>query len=208
MTDLSKPKWELYDIDGNFEADYFESQVVEYCDIAGTKIDYYIRNTNEEEDFDTLYGETTDFEYLGPYSTKAVYQPTEEPTIISTFGLTSDEVISYMYIPKLTFTRDVSAGYEPKPGDAIKVSWNDRNYEVVDVGEEENIFQLHKKVWEFILRPYRFSEQSDSAKDILEEPWNTETAPITAMGDNEWLEDESDNIEDYSDESTEKFFGY
>lgn len=54
----------------------------------------------------------------------------------------------------------------PMPGDVIKTLWNNRNYEIVDVGAEQNIFMAKKLVWEFILRPYRFSEQSLKAEEI------------------------------------------
>lgn len=67
-----------------------------------------------------------------------------------------------------TFTV-VSVGEEdpiPMPGDVIKTLWNNRNYEIVDIGAESNIFSAKKLIWEFILRPYRFSEQSLKAEEI------------------------------------------
>ena len=98
----------------------------------------------------------------------------------------------------------------PKPGDVIQTIWNDRSYEIADVHEEENIFQLKKLVWNFVLRPYRFSEQSTDANQILDftnisgeekhvtrpptdpaiETYHdgasryTESTPVTAFGDN------------------------
>lgn len=61
-----------------------------------------------------------------------------------------------------TGTEDIG----PMPGDVIKTLWNDRNYELVDIGAEQSIFMGKKLVWEFILRPYRFSEQSLAAESI------------------------------------------
>lgn len=54
----------------------------------------------------------------------------------------------------------------PMPGDVIKTLWNNRNYEIVDTGAESNIFSAKKLIWEFILRPFRFSEQSLKAEQI------------------------------------------
>lgn len=54
----------------------------------------------------------------------------------------------------------------PMAGDVIKTLWNNRNYEVVDIGAEESVFQGRKLVWEFILRPFRFSEQSLKSEEI------------------------------------------
>ena len=59
-----------------------------------------------------------------------------------------------------------TADISPMAGDVIKTLWNNRNYEVVDIGAEQAIFQGKKLVWEFILRPYRFSEQSLMAEEI------------------------------------------
>lgn len=55
---------------------------------------------------------------------------------------------------------------QPMPGDVIKTLWNNRNYEIVDIGAEESIFQARKLIWEFILRPFRFSEQSLMSESI------------------------------------------
>lgn len=54
----------------------------------------------------------------------------------------------------------------PMAGDVIKTLWNNRNYEIVDTGAESNTFGAKKLIWEFILRPYRFSEQSLKAEEI------------------------------------------
>jgi hypothetical protein len=62
----------------------------------------------------------------------------------------------------------------PMPGDVIKTLWNNRNYEVVDIGAEQSIFMGRKLIWEFILRPFRFSEQSLKAEEIYRSKvtWN------------------------------------
>jgi hypothetical protein len=144
-----------------------------------------------------------------------MYEPTEEPTLTGMFGIASEDIVQYAQCPKFTFSRDVSAGYHPKPGDVLTTIWNDRNYEVVDAHEEEQIFQLNKPIWAFILRAYRFSEQSDSAKDILnasrqpttEIDPDTMTTPLTAYGDNEFIESESNDIDRYNDVDT-SIYGY
>lgn len=197
MTDKAKPKWELYDIHGNPEHELFNSTVVEFTDIAGIVIEYYIRDQSIE--MDRLYGETTETAYLSPKTTKLIYELTEEVSMTNTFGIVSEEMIQYGFIPKTTFSRDVSASYDPKPGDVVKILWNNRAYEIVDVGEEAHIFQLKKMIWELVLRPYRVSSTSDSANVISSDLDSTLTQPLTAYGDNEWIEEESDKIDEYSD---------
>ena len=211
MGRIGSNEWELYDVASNTEQDLFKQYIVEFNDIAGIKIYYYIRDETIARD--TLYGESTNTSYLNPYETKMVYDPTEEPTMTTGFGIHSEEQIQYALMPKFTFTRDVSAGYHPKPGDVIKTIWNDRAYEIADVNEEEHIFNLKKHIWAFILKPFRFSDQSQSdavagttgPDDIT--PFNrdpspeldpdTTSQPLTAYGDNEYIEDESDEILDY-----------
>ena len=197
----------MYDIVGNIEHDLFDSVIVEYNDIAGIEIEFYILDPSIN--FDTLYGESTEHSYLGPYTTKVVYEPTEEASIANTFGIVSEEMIQYAEMPKTTFTRDVTASPNPKPGDVIKTLWNSRAYEIVDVGEEGKIFQLKKLVWEFILKPFRFSATDETghtdgaiSPDIDPSTW---TDPLTAYGDNEWIEEQSDSIETVSDSAV---YGY
>ena len=202
---LIKPKWNLHHLQDNVEHDLFESVIVEYTDISGIECLYYIRDEALQKDY--LYGESDRTRYLTPpMKTRLIYEPTEEPTLTTGYGIYSEEVISFASIPKLTLTRDVSAGYHPKPGDAIITIWNNRAYEVADVTEEEKIFQLKKMIWGLVLRPYRFSEESESAEEISrfnrdpspELDTDTLTTPLTAYGDNEELEEESDEIFDYS----------
>jgi hypothetical protein len=205
---LTKPKWELYGTENNPEYDYFQETITEFTDISGIKIKYWIRSTTTDED--TLYGEpSNEVEYLGPYETKILYDVTEEVTNTNTFGILSEDIVQYAFMPKYTFTRDVSASYNPRPGDVIQTLWNERSYEIVDVGEEEKIFQLKKTVWEFILKSFRFTEQSDTAKTLLKSPDSTMTTPVSAYGDNEWLEEQSDDVYEYDENSVDtSIYGY
>lgn len=215
-----RPNWSLYDIRNNVEHDLFEGYITEFTDISGIECDYYIRDRSIE--LDTLYGESTNTQYLAPRRTKLIYEPTDEPTLTRGFGIHSEEIIQFASIPKFTFTRDVSAGHHPVPGDVLVTLWNNRAYEIADVAEEERIFQLKKFIWDFVLRAFRFSDQSDSrpgsvgSRDVFRnfrDPTppieTTNTQPLTANGDNNWLEDRSEEIFDYEDEGVDtKIYGY
>jgi len=65
-----------------------------------------------------------------------------------------------------TIATTTQSDIQPMAGDVIKTLWNNRNYEIVDIGAEQSIFMGRKLIWEFILRPYRFSEQSLVAEEI------------------------------------------
>lgn len=200
---------------------FFQSAVEEFTDIAGFPIEFYISVAN----MDRLYGEDPNMDFIGPVTTKFVYEPSEETKIIEAFGLSSDETLQYAMIPRITFTRDVSGAFVengldiekvwPKTGDVVKTLWNNRNYEIVEVGAEQRIFQGQKHVWEMILRPYRFSDESVMAQKIHMGTAETSagTPPPTAtylydeFGDNEYIEEESDKIDDYGD-LDRTLFGY
>jgi len=218
--DTTKPLWDLHQIEGNVEHDLFNSLIVEFTDISGIKVNYYIRDESRTKDY--FYGENPATRYFGPYESRLIYEPTEESTLTTGFGINSEEAISWASTPKWTFTRDISAGYHPKPGDAVVTIWNNRAYEIADVHEEEKIFQLKKMVWGFILRPYRFSDESDSAREIFRgvrlptvstnvnkrTNLDTTTEPLSAFGDNEPIDEESDDIFDYGADYDTTVYGY
>lgn len=233
-----RPQWELEDLENNPEHQLFNSMICEFTDISGFSVIYYVSKANMDE----LWGEDPNNDYEEGSITKLIYEPTEETTILNAFGITSDETLQFAMIPRDTFTRDVSGAFlsaapsgtdvatvnvEPMAGDVIKTVWNDRKYEVVDVGKEAKIFQAKKMVWELILRPYRFSEQSEQAEEIYlgintEDDYNhdqtswteapsADTKPPTkpyaegTYGDNTWAEETSDSVDNYKDVDTGVF---
>jgi hypothetical protein len=117
-----------------------------------------------------------------------------------------------MQMSKSIFSRDVSNNFIPKIGDVIKTLWNNKSYEIADVGSESKIFQGKKMIWEFICRPYRYSSQSESADDILfdtpseidfpEINETTTSKPISSYGENDYIEEESEKIESYDNLDT------
>lgn len=226
QSSLEKPKLNIHQLGGNPEHDLFESLIVEYNDVAGFEIWYYVRD-EDASDLDDLYGESAyqNTAYKTKQKTKVLYEITEEPTVTNSFGIVSEETIQYAFMPKHTYNRDVAVpnnmddpngDHQPRPGDVITTIWNNRAYEVVDVAEESNVFQANKAIWEFILKPYRFSEESQSASAIspFDRPPTENrdqielmTTPLSAYGDNEYIEDESDTIFNYPDTDT-SVYGY
>jgi hypothetical protein len=192
-----RPKWNLHNINDNIEWDLFEDYIVEYNDISGIEVDYYIRDESVSQD--RLYGEATNIRYLTAKRTKVFNETWEELQVTTGWGQYSEDLIQYASMPKFTFSRDVSGSYTPKIGDVIKFVWNSRSFEVVMIHEEEKLFQLGKLVYSFMLKPYRYSEQGDSAKAISNDMDQTLTSPITAYGDNDYIEEQSDEIYDYTD---------
>jgi hypothetical protein len=221
INSLIKPTWQLHDLNNNPEHELMRDYIVEFTDIAGIEIWYYVRDESRVE-VDDIYGEPkyVNTHYRAPVLTKLLYEVTEEPHLTTGFGINSEDMVQYASMPKFTWSRDVSAVGVPKPGDVIQTVWNTRSYEIADVHEEERIFQLTKLVWDFILRPYRFSEQSDSAAAITVNlsdddvmtidpttPSILVSAGVPAFGDNPVIETESDEIYNYGDVD-ESIYGY
>jgi hypothetical protein len=210
----AKPQWELYNVRDNPEWQLAEGYAEEYTDITGIKITYYQRNNEIQPD--VLYGETQDIEFLEGKETKILYEVGEIPTLYSMFGMmATDQIIAH--IPQCIYSRDVSKTELPKPGDLIKVEWyrgdfiddNDpdqRTFEISHVAQDQSIFQLRSLVYVMYLIPYRYSEESQSAKDASSD-LDTTYVGISAYGDNNWIDTQSDILSAYTSVDT-KLYGY
>lgn len=200
-----KPQWELLDFESSVdETLLFDSVISEATDIMGFPIEYRTLLVNRE-DVDDLYGEDPNIGWSEPYRTKLIYEPSNEMEVLNAFGFSSDDAITAMMMAKAVFSRDVSYDFIPKVGDVIKTLWNNKTYEIVDVGAESKIFQGKKMVWDFICRPFRHGNQSSSADDIIfnapddgdfpDINFEYETRPLSAYGDNDFIEEESNKID-------------
>lgn len=200
------PGWEILDFEQE-EQEYllYDSVVCERTDIGGFPIQFYIHLNPENAD--ELYGEDPNEEFSPGYKSKIIYQPEEEIQMLGIFGMSGDETLRSVYIPKTIFKRDIESQFlkdypdetehEPVPGDTLRTLWNNIIYEIVDVGSEEKVFQAKKLVWEFIIKPYRHSEESDTADDMLfYDPDSSEFPEINGkfekqeldvFGDNEFI---------------------
>ena len=213
------PLWRLLDLtENNPEHALFDSVNVEYADIAGFPIKYYIK---EENNTDKIYGEDATTKYSEGYESVIVYNPEEQPYVIDIFGYKPDDNIQACFMPKTIFTRDIADGdttIYPMVGDVILTLWNNKRYEISNVGAEQSIFEGKKLIWEFTLTPFTNSDESDESNDIIDflpdeddfpdinDP-GFKTENLSAYGDDETIEEESNEIEDYDDVDTSDY-GY
>lgn len=220
--------WNLYNIVDNPEHCLYDSSLVELNDIAGFPIEY----RKLLADNDQLYGEDPNSNLSDALYTKMTFEPSDEVAILEMFGITADDTMSVINIPMTTFTRDLSGGYHdidpnlkvyPEVGDVIKTLFNNKNYEIVNISEENNIHQGKKFVYTFILRPFRYSEQSPSFREVHtgleDDPFATivqtpsgndvdqHNYSSVEYGDDEHIEEESEIIYSYDDVDTSQF-GY
>ena len=167
----TKPNWSMYDQE-SCEHNLYKSTLCEITDISGFAIEYYVLNPKQ----DYLWGEDPNSNLSYPSLTKCIYAPETETTILEVFGLTFDDNLQYMTLPKALFARDLnmvfmdtlgpSAFVQPRMGDVVRTLWNDRHYEISAIDEEQDIFMAKKFTWNLVLRPYRFSEQSSTHREV------------------------------------------
>lgn len=212
-----KPKWNIYDVEDNPEYQLGENLVTEYTDIVGINCTYYISDQSVLPD--QLYGEKMDVEYKTGKETRIIYEVGEIPTLYSMFGMMAQDSI-IAYIPRTVYKRDVSQTEPPKVGDVVRVPmypWDfsddlvadgGRAFEIIHVAQDTSIFQYRSLVYVFNLIPYRYSEESDSARAVSYDidDLNATTPSISAYGDNDWIEDQIDE-ETYADVDA-SIYGY
>lgn len=223
----AKPQLDTYDIKENPEWRFAEGIAAEFTDASGIKCIYYKKDFSIQPD--PLYGETQDVEYLEGKQTKILYEVGEIPTLYSMFGMmATDQIV--VHIPQIIYRRDVSQTQPPAVGDAIVIphyrdiafmkTLSGRTFEIIHVAEDQVIFQFRSLVYSLYMIPYRFSEESESARKIsmdmddLYDPNNvfqrypnTDTPSITAYGDNDYINTESDALSAYDGIDT-KIYGY
>lgn len=213
----ASPVWDLLDYSQETqEYELFVSVTSEMNDIAGFPIEFWSLSPCANNTLDPLYGENPNSQWIGPFTTKLLYEPSEEPEILNMFGFSSDDTITQMSLTKAVFSRDINGIEKPKVGDVIKTLWNNKTYEIVDVGAENKIFQGKKLIWDFICKPFRHSNQSISADNIIfnrpdedlfpNDNFEFDTLELSAIGDNEYIEEESDKIDNNSVDSS--YYGY
>ena len=211
---LDKPGLELENLLNNPDHELFRSIIAEKNDIVGFKIEYYILD-NDNSGGDYLLGEWKELTFFGPYKSKLVYEPTDEMHLLNAFGIFSDETIQLAYIAKEVFKRDVAShrglvNLRPKVGDVIITLWDGKKYELSDVGHGGTEFLASKFAWEFIMKPFRYTDQSNQVTEIYDrDPFNMgdDDKHIDDFKDNTEIKTESDTIDNYDDVDT-KLYGF
>jgi len=229
-------EWSLYNVTDNPEHCLYDSVLVEYNDITGFPVEYRKLLANHDnlygEDPNSnlsipIQTKMT-FEPGDEISILDMFGITGDDTMsvvnIPMTTFTRDASGVYMDI------EGIDTLVVPMPGDVVKTLFNNRNYEVVNISREGNIHQAKKFVYTMILKPYRYSAQSPQHTEVFsglpDDPFDTilEVQSVTDSpsgdvplvntlstdySDNEWIENESDAIDDYKSSNLDtKMFGY
>jgi hypothetical protein len=148
--------------------------------IYGTPMTYYVVTYNKT--YDPLFGEDSNRKIERKFPVKAVYQLPKELEQYAKFGIEGLDTFP-MYVSKKHFqqaSKYSSSGttlypptsgintsahgeYIPHAGDIIKANYTNLLYEIIDIGEEEEMFLQKKHTWVMTVRTFRNERLSLSA---------------------------------------------
>jgi hypothetical protein len=129
----------------------YENTLAESIEIFGISIEYLVVEYDETKE--KLYAEDSKPHTTARYLMKAQAEYLgSEDFMLTKFGLQSSDQME-LVISKSKFEEIVGDGAEPKSGDRVYITYQDRYYTVADAKEESNIFLQRKFSWMLILNP-------------------------------------------------------
>lgn len=130
------------------EQNLYESLLTEAYNKRGVPCEYYL--TSFDTDYNPVFGEDGNREFIRSFPVMTYYELPKELELWSKFGIEGLDNFQ-MSMSKRHFSAACQANdneyTRPKVGDVIKANYNDRFYEIIDVGEEEQIFLQKKHTW-------------------------------------------------------------
>lgn len=205
--DLEQGLGELryFDLDAtNLELGIWSDWLWESNQAFGGDILYY-RLSHVGTNMDQLYGEDQLERFGKPKRARALFEDINEPNRFwSAFGMMSDDVFT-MTIPKKEYHLKIDSTGHPRVGDVVKTTWNRVNYEVIYV-HDHPMFTYTSHLWSFTLKRFEFSYQEGADTDHPHADddlglFTDSTQSEWGGADNEFIDEESNEIADYDQES-------
>lgn len=140
----------------NSERQLYDLLVTEAYNKTGTCMTYYV--TDYDTTKDKLFGEDTDRTVLRSFDIMAHGELPREEQLWSKFGIEGLDNFQ-IFVAKRHFTaassQDSYDATVPRIGDMIYMDHNNRTYDVIDVGQEEEMFLQGKHTWIITLSPHQ-----------------------------------------------------
>lgn len=134
----------------------YDLLVTEAYNQAGTCMTYYVIDYDTTKD--KLFGEDTDRTVLRSFDIMAHGELPREEQLWSKFGIEGLDNFQ-IYVAKRHFTaassQDSYDATVPRIGDMIYMDHNNRTYDVIDVGQEDEMFLQGKHTWIITLSPHQ-----------------------------------------------------
>lgn len=164
------------------DRDLYSTLLTEAYNKFGVPCEYYL--STFDTDHNKIFGEDGNRYFIRKFPVMAYYILPKELELWSKWGIEGLDNFQ-MSISKKHFSAVCTSGnYEyirPKEGDVIQANYNNRYYEIIDVGEEEEMFLQKKHTWILTVSVF---------KDVNVKPNNSLSA---------------DDISNYTDQSSDIF---
>lgn len=138
------------------EQDLYDSLLTEGYNKRGVPCEYYL--STYDTNYNKIFGEDGNRYFTRSFPVMSYYELPKELELWSKFGIEGLDNFQ-MSISKRHFSAacqaDGSEYVKPKVGDVIKANYNGRFYEVIDVGEEEEVFLQKKHTWILTVSVFR-----------------------------------------------------
>ncbi len=169
-TDFPKTKNDYFNFDTDYTADkrLYKLLLTEAYNKHGNCLTYYV--STYDTTYDQIYGEDVNRHYTRYFSIMGYYQLPVEDEMWTQYGIEGMDnfkvFVSKRHFETASRDNNTADSYIPKVGDILKASYNGIIYEIIDVGEEEEMFLREKHTWEFTVRPFRDNNVSLSGDTV------------------------------------------
>ena len=152
----------------------YDLVLTEAYNLHGVCMTYY--TTTYDTNYNRIWGEDNDRRFERKFEFMALTELPKEEDNWTKFGIEPFDTVT-VWISKRHFNEASKYDYNgrlqpelspyiPKVSDIIKTQYNDYYYEVVDVGQEEEMFHREKHSWELTLTPYKNEHISASSPEF------------------------------------------
>lgn len=161
------------------EQDLYDSLLTEAYNKRGVPCEYYL--STYDTNFNKIFGEDGNRSFVRSFDVMTYYELPKEMELWSKFGIEGLDNFQ-MSMSKRHYSaacQDDGSDYvRPKVGDVIRAKYNNRFYEIIDVGEEEEVFLQKKHTWILTVSVFRDEHVKVSnalSADILSDYTNQST---------------------------------
>ncbi|MFW6272689.1 MAG: hypothetical protein ACOC2U_02780 [bacterium] len=172
----------------NSDSTLYDLLLTESFNKNGLPLVYYV--STYDTNYDKIFGEDNDRRFERKFNCMC-YTPDlpKEEQIWTQFGIEGLDNFQ-LFISQRHF-KVVSDDYVPKVGDVIYTKYNNRYYEINDVGQEDNMFLQRKHTWTLTVAP--FKDNNVSLNPATSATMQDDIGEITNQDDDLF------NISDYVD---------
>lgn len=191
------------------EQNLYDILLMETYNKYGVECTYY--QSTFDTNYNKVFGEDGNRQFTRSFPIMTYYQLPKEMELWSKFGIEGLDNFQ-MSVSKRHFSAACIANDNiyvvPKVGDVIKATYNNRFYEVIDVGEEEEIFLQKKHTWILTVSVFRdehvrvsntlsadiLADYTDKTSDIFDLSATIETENDDILYDQPESEDSPDDV--------------